>query len=117
MNVFSLLNSCSVVFFEGCAGRKTEALRMLLARAIDFYNGAGKGAFLLLGTTGCEGEARIQELGFSYVARGWRWLAARRVIPAYISYLEDLAIIRKGSAGRKPPTPRTVPFASVGGTA
>ena len=109
MNVFSLLNSCSITLFAGCGRRKTEALRMLLARAIDFYNGAGKGAFLLLGTSGCEEEANLFELGFSYVAQGWRWLAARRVIPAYISYLEDLAIIRRGTGRRSHPS-RSLPL-------
>ena len=106
MNVFSLLNSCTVVMLEDNQGHRGDVLMPLLARAIDLYSGAGKGAFLFLGTTGVECQARIQELGFSYVAEGWRWLAARRVIPAYLGYLQDMSSVgasRRGGAGRRPP--------------
>jgi hypothetical protein len=106
MNVFSLLNSCSIVFLAKSPECEWKALRALLVRAIDYYGGQGKGAFLFLGANGRKQEPHMQDLGLSYVAEGWRWLAARRVIPAYISYLEDLAIAgaarRQGERGKRP---------------
>jgi hypothetical protein len=100
MNVFSLLNTCTVVFFKGAARSKTSALRALLVRAVDFYNGARKGAFLFLDFAGFAAEASLHDVGFAHVAEGWRWLASKRVIPAYISYLQDLATVREPDARR-----------------
>jgi|GEM_PF-3464743 len=96
MNVFSLLNSCRIELLEGSRLLERPAIRLLLAQAITFYRGAGKGAFLLMGSARLQEEAHIHELGFARVAEGWRWLSTRRVIPAYITYLEDLANVGVG---------------------
>jgi hypothetical protein len=95
MNVFSLLNACSVVFLQCPPEERCEVVRSLLARGIDHYSGSGKEAFLFLGFGDAERHARLQELGFTYVAEGWRWLTSKRVIPAYITYLRDLAALRR----------------------
>jgi hypothetical protein len=95
MNVFSLLNSCSVTILECPVEEKGDVRRSLLARAIDYYSGAGKEAFLFLDASREEQPAHLHDLGFVHIAQGWRWLAAKRVIPAYITYLHDLAVMRE----------------------
>lgn len=108
MNVFSLLNSCSIVLLSGSEGHRSDIVRALLARAVDFYRGAGKGAFLLLASPGLESRQTLHDQGFSYVAEGWRWLAAKRVIPAYISYLEDLSVVGRAEVRQNAATGRAL---------
>lgn len=94
MNVFSLLNACNIVYLRCPADERADVARSLLMRGIDYYNGSGTEAFLFLASCADQQHARLAELGFSYVAQGWRWLAAKRVIPAYITYLRDLSALR-----------------------
>jgi hypothetical protein len=95
MNVFSLLNSCSVVILQCSDEERHEVVRSLLVRGIDYYSGSGKEAFLFLDFSGDEQHAHLHDLGFTHVAEGWRWLTSKRVIPAYITYLHDLAVLRR----------------------
>jgi hypothetical protein len=114
MNVFSLLNACSMVFLRCPAEEREDVARSLLLRGIDYYNGAGTEAFLFLASSADEQQACQPELGFTYVAQGWRWLAAKRVIPAYITYLRDLAALRGMARKQQEDTERLiVPSTSI----
>lgn len=93
MNVFSLLNACSIVTLACPVEERAAMQRSLLTRALDYYGGAGKETFLFLDFGGGP-HLQPDDLGFAFVAEGWRWLAAKRVIPAYITYLRDLATLR-----------------------
>ena len=62
-------------------------------RAVDFYGGT-ETVRSYLDFAGDALEAGLAVLGFARTAEGWRWLAAGRVIPAYIAYLNSLAILR-----------------------
>jgi len=95
MNVFSLLNACSVVILRCPVEDRGDVVKSLLDRGIDYYRGSGKDAFLFLDFGDEQRHARLHELGFTYVAEGWRWLASKRVIPAYITYLHNLAVLRR----------------------
>jgi len=95
MNVFSLLNACSVFFLQCPDEERSEVVRSLLARGIDYYSGSGKEAFLFLDFSGDKRHVRLHDLGITHVAEGWRWLTSKRVIPAYITYLRDLAALRR----------------------
>jgi hypothetical protein len=115
MNVFSLLNACTVVFMDCPAGERRDVLRSLLVRGIDYYGGAGKGAFLFLGFAGDERQAGLDNLGLDHVAEGWRWLTSRKVLPAYITYLRDLAVLRNSGQreGAEWPAMDNTPIAAL----
>jgi hypothetical protein len=88
-NIFSLLNRCWMVPLDD-GGLTEEGMIALLVEAERLYARLGKSAFLVSERSGDLPGAVVQEAGLSKVATGVRWLAHRRVIPAYINYIQEI---------------------------
>jgi hypothetical protein len=95
LNVFGLFNKCWFVYLKPEATRDDRVKDRLLRKAIRYYGSKGKKSFLLLGSRNGEPEDLLEDLGFSYVADGLRWLGRRAIIPAYMNYIEELMKMAK----------------------
>jgi hypothetical protein len=90
VNVFSLLNRSWLVPVHPELGEDVYVEAALLAEASAHYARRGTRSFLYLAPPDMAPDALPSGLGFTYVAQGRRWLARREVIPAYLSYMEEI---------------------------
>lgn len=89
INIFGLLNKCWFVYITRQMARYDQAKGKLLLEAIRFYEEKCKNEFILIGSPYGESEDLLEPLGFFYVADGFRFLARRTVIPAWMSYVDE----------------------------
>jgi hypothetical protein len=89
VNVFGLLNTCRLFPVEGSEDEVKRARQLLLAKAADHYRSLGKREFLLLDARE-DVDEEIVRLGFALASPGVRWLVRRNVVPAWLSYIDDL---------------------------
>ncbi|MBW2263923.1 MAG: PilZ domain-containing protein, partial [Deltaproteobacteria bacterium] len=90
VNVFSLLDRCWLVVIDPDLGDDIYVRAALLAEAATHYAGRNKRSFLFFAPPDGDPDGLPVELGFTYVAQGRRWLALQEVIPAYLSYMEEV---------------------------
>jgi hypothetical protein len=86
INVFSLFNRCWLAPGNEV---ESEVKDSLLLQAARHYGSRGKKSMLFVDGPG-RAPDQLDHLGFTYVAEGTRWLARRRVVPAYLAFLEEL---------------------------
>ncbi len=95
-NIFGLLNKCWFVHLEPEAVHDGRLKSLLLHRALQYYRSKGKQEFIFLGSWIGEPEDVLKPLGFYFVADGLRFLARRSVLPAWMSYLDELMRMMHG---------------------
>ena len=89
VNVFGLLNRAWFVSLAAGEPIDDDARRLLLRAAIRHYRAAGKRQFVLLDDAASAAVDRA-ELGLVHISKGIRWLARRELVPAWLSYVDDL---------------------------
>ena len=90
LNIFSLFNKCWLVYLDPRAAQDDQVKALLLNEAVKLYAGKRKKKFLML-TKPDEGfREQFEDLGFSFVADGLRWLGRSSIVPAYINYFDEL---------------------------
>ena len=60
----------------------------LLATARTHYTDLGKHAFVFLGDAKDDIQ-ELEQLGYDFVSEGVRWLARRRLVPAWLSFVQS----------------------------
>jgi hypothetical protein len=95
VNVFGLLNSCRVFSLAPVADPAQEraVARGLLAAAEGFYRSRNVPEFNLFATSPAMAEAAAERGRF--VATGVRWLATCGLLPAWLSYVDDVLQLRR----------------------
>lgn len=95
VNVFGLLNGCrpfSFAHFDDPEEEKAVA-RGLLGAAGEFYRSQGVDEYNVFATSRATAEA-AGETG-RFVANGVRWLASCDLLPAWLSYVDDVLQVRR----------------------
>lgn len=87
---------CRLIYLQPEAARDDAVKDLLLRRAVAHYAAAGKPEFLLLGSWGGEPMDLLEPLGLHYQTDILRWLARRRVLPAYLDYVEEFLGMHHG---------------------
>jgi hypothetical protein len=95
-NVFGLLNRCWIVMMEPEAARDDRVKLALLHQAIRHYAELGREDFLYFGHWGGEPMDLLEPLGYRFEAEGFRFLARREVLPAYMAYVDELMRMLRG---------------------
>jgi hypothetical protein len=86
-NLFGLMNRCRLLAL-GPGGITPLARQALLATARTHYTDLGKHAFVYLGDAK-EDIEELDQLGYDFVSEGVRWLARRRLVPAWLSFVQS----------------------------
>ena len=97
MNIFGLLNRCSIVPLgpEAVAPDTTAAL---LEQATEHFAGLGKEEFLFFDEHGGSVE-ELSLLGLEFISDGMRFIASKQVVPAWLSYLKGVLSLRATASG------------------
>ena len=103
INVFGLLDCCWVVTLGRPLAPSDGVLLALLRAAGRHYGSLGKRSFLLWGDPSWSSGA-FERLGLCHVARAIRWIASRRLLPAYLSYMEDTVGMPRSPRAERPVT-------------
>ena len=95
VNVFGLLNVCRSFSFAPFDDPEEEraVARGLLAAAGEFYRSRGVDEYNVFATSPVTAEA-AEEAG-RFVAHGVRWLASCDLLPAWLSYVDDVLQVRR----------------------
>ncbi len=95
VNIFGLLNVCRLFSFAPFDDPEEEkaVVRGLLAAAGEFYRSRGVDEYNVFATSRAMAEA-ADEAG-RFVAHGVRWLASCDLLPAWLSYVDDVLQVRR----------------------
>ncbi len=96
VNIFGLLNSCRIVPLESQIHDRQRVYECLLYRAIEFYQARGKREFLFSGDEKMIHESFFKSLGYRFVAKGIRLISRKKLVPVYMTYLDELLGILHG---------------------
>ncbi len=95
VNIFGLMNHCTIASL-GTGPVSANAKRALLREAMDHFLRQNRHQFLFFDETDADVPA-VELLGFEYVSEGMRFIASKRVVPAWLSYLEAAFTVRAAS--------------------
>lgn len=93
VNIFGLMNSVRLVDLAPEHEDLEDARNALLLRAIDHFRALDKRNFLLYADE-LSGPSEVREQCFRLVSPGIRWLVKRNVVPAWLSYVDDLLAVQ-----------------------
>lgn len=94
LNVFGVMNTCSLAWLEPCDVALRDALALaLLGAAHDRLRARGVVA-AILAHPDRELDAVAVQAGFRYVSQGLRWTASAEIIPDYLEHLDHVMVGR-----------------------
>jgi hypothetical protein len=97
VNIFGLLNRCSIVPL-GPEAVALDTIAVLLDQATEHFAGLGKEEFLFFDEHGGSAE-ELSLLGLELISDGMRFIASKQVVPAWLSYLKGVLSLRATAAG------------------
>jgi hypothetical protein len=100
VNVFGLMNTCFIV---GLTPRPVSpaAKAALLGRAERHFNELEKRYFVFFDDADAD-PAFVTLCGFEFISEGMRFIAHKRVVPAWLSYLANVLSLRQAAEGGAP---------------
>jgi hypothetical protein len=98
VNVFGLLNRCVIVNLRASVTPSVKAT--LLDEATQYFRGLEKSEFVFLDDRDAD-IAEVELLGYEFVSEGMRFIASKRVVPAWLAYLQNALSLRVGSEGNR----------------
>jgi hypothetical protein len=99
VNIFGLMNCCFIVNL--LPKPVTEAVKTaLLEEASQHFLRLDKPVFVFFDDGDADPRA-VEPLGFEFVSDGMRFIASKRVVPAWLSYLENVLSLRHAAEGAR----------------
>jgi hypothetical protein len=97
VNIFGLLNRCFIVSLTP-EPVSAPAKAALLGKAEQYFERLGKRHFIFLDAAEAD-PAFVTMCGYEFISDGMRFIAHKRVVPAWLSYLANVLSLRQAAEG------------------
>ena len=99
VNIFGLMNCCSIVNL-GPAPVSEAVKSALLDTVSHHFLGLEKQLFVFFDEPGAD-PSSVEAMGFEFISDGMRFIANKRIVPAWMNYLESVLLLRNAAEGSR----------------